>query len=85
MNNDNFFTAIDENGKETTYKMLYCKNVDDKPIIWYTDGSTDDSGKYNIYISSYEEKNKMYLLDSIDDEVELQKYVDIFKQDNTSN
>ncbi len=50
MDSDNKFTAVDENGEERTYKMLLCKKVNDKPIIWYTDGLTDENGKINIYI-----------------------------------
>lgn len=82
MNNENLFTAIDENGNESTYKMLYCKKVENKPVVWYTDGITDKNGKYNIYISIYEEKEKIFLLNSIDDDVEMQKYINIFNHDN---
>ena len=76
---NNMFNAVDENGVESTYKMLYYKNVDNKSIIWYTDGSINENGKYNIYISSYKEEDKIFLLDSINDQEEMQKYIDIFK------
>lgn len=82
MNDSNVFAAVDENGIESTYKMLYCKIIENKPIIWYTDGSVDENGKYNIYISSYKEKDKIFLLDSIDNDLEMQKYINIFKQEN---
>lgn len=76
------FTAIDENGDESKYKMLYCKVVGDKPIIWYTDGIRSENGQYSIYISSYQEKDNKFLLDSIDNDLEMKKYITIFKQDN---
>ncbi len=82
MDSDNKFTAVDENGEERTYKMLLCKKVNDKPIIWYTDGLTDENGKINIYISSYKEVNKKYILDIIDNGEELNKYINIFKESN---
>ena len=78
---NNYFNAIDEKGIESTYQMLYCKVIDGKSIVWYTDGSVDDNGKYNIYISSYKEKDKVFLLDSINNDEEIKKYINIFKQE----
>ena len=78
---NNYFNAIDEKGIESTYQMLYCKVIDGKSIVWYTDGSVDDKGKYNIYISSYKEKDKVFLLDSINNDEEIKKYINIFKKE----
>ena len=45
MNKEKMFIAKDENGNETAYEMLYVKNVDNKPVIWYTDGTLDEEGR----------------------------------------
>ena len=82
MDSENKFTAIEEDGSVNEYKMLFCKTVDGKPIIWYTDETRDEQGRINIYISSYKEVDKKYVLDSIDNLEELNKYINIFKANN---
>lgn len=78
MNKEKMFIARDENNKEVAYEMLYVKNVDNVPIIWYTDGSFDDEGRKNVYISSYKVDGKTFLLNTINDDNLMEKYADIF-------
>ena len=78
MNKENMFIAKDDTGKETVYEMLLIKNVDNKPIIWYTDNSKDEDGNKNIYISSYEKTDKTFQLNPIENDSDLEKYADIF-------
>ena len=52
-NKEKMFIAKDEDGVETPYEMLMVKNVEGKPIIWYTDGTYDSENKKNVYISEY--------------------------------
>ena len=81
MNQDNIFTTIYEFGNEVNYKILYIKNVDNIPIVWYTDGTFDKSGRQKIFISSYQKQDKIFLLSNIESEIELQKYINIFIND----
>ena len=46
MNKEKMFITRDENNKEVAYEMLYAKNVDNVPIVWYTDGTFDEEGTY---------------------------------------
>ena len=78
MNKEKMFIAKDENGNETAYEMLYVKNVDNKPVIWYTDGTLDEEGRKNIYISYYERKDSTFALNPIEDDSLMDKYANIF-------
>lgn len=78
MNKEKMFIAKDEDGMEKAYEMLYVKNVDSKPIIWYTDGTTDEEGNKNIYISEYKKLEKTFMLEPIEDDSLMEKYADIF-------
>ena len=78
MNKEKMFIARDENNVDTAYEMLYVKNVDGTPIIWYTDGTYDDDNNKNVYISSYKREGNTFLLSSIEDDNLMNKYADIF-------
>lgn len=78
MNKEKMFIARDENNRDVAFEMLYVKNVDDKPIIWYTDGTLDDEGKKNIYISTYQRSGNTFLLSPIENDDLMQKYAEIF-------
>lgn len=78
MNKEKMFVAKDENGKEAVYEMLLVKNVDNIPVIWYTDGSYDEDNNKNIYISTYEKTDKTFVLNEITDESKMDEYADIF-------
>lgn len=78
MNKEKMFVAKDENGKEAVYEMLLVKNVDNVPVIWYTDGSYDEDNNKNIYISTYEKTDKTFVLNEITDESKMDEYADIF-------
>lgn len=78
MNKEKMFIARDENGIETPYEMLMVKNVEGKPIIWYTDGTFDEDNKKNIYISEYNKSANSFELNPIEDDNLMEKYADIF-------
>lgn len=77
MNKEKMFIVRDEDGKEFAYEMLYTKNVDGVPVIWYTDNSKDENGELNVYISKYERTDHSFVLNELNDE-ELKKYSEIF-------
>jgi len=81
MNKEKIFIARDENGSECQYEMLMVKNVDNIPVIWYTDGSKDEDGSKNVYISTYERTDTTFSLNPIENEETLQKYADIFSNE----
>ncbi|MBO4600841.1 MAG: DUF1292 domain-containing protein [Bacilli bacterium] len=78
MNKEKMFIAKDENGKEEQYEMLLVKNVDNESIIWYTDGTTDEEGRKNVFISKYERSGNTFQLNPIEDDSVMEKYADIF-------
>ena len=78
MNKEKMFVARDEDGVECAYEMLLVKNVDNVPVIWYTDGKTDEDVAQNVYIAEYERVNNTFALNPINDESKMQKYEDIF-------
>jgi len=85
MNKEKMFITRDENNVEVAYEMLYVKNVDNTPVIWYTDGSLDEEGNENVYISTYERQGNTFVLNSIDDDAVLNKYADIFLNEYQEN
>lgn len=85
MNKEKMFITRDENNVEVAYEMLYVKNVDNTPVIWYTDGSLDEEGNENVYISTYERQGNTFVLNSIDDDAVLNKYADIFLNEYKEN
>lgn len=85
MNKEKMFITRDENNKEVAYEMLYVKNVDDTPVIWYTDGTFDEDGNKNVYISTYKRDNTTFLLEPINDDALMQKYADIFLNEYREN
>lgn len=78
MNKEKMFIARDEDGNETEYEMLLVKNVDGVSIIWYTDGTKDEEGRKNIYISQYERTGNTFALNPIENDGLMEKYADIF-------
>ena len=78
MNKEKMFIAKDEDGNETEYEMLLVKNVDNVPIIWYSDGTKDEEGRKNIYISEYQRENNTFALNPIEDDSLMEKYADVF-------
>lgn len=78
MNKEKMFIAKDETGVETPYEMLMVKNVEGKPIIWYTDGTYDSENKKNVYISEYARTQNSFELNPIEDDSKLEEYADIF-------
>ena len=78
MNKEKMFIARDENGKEIAFELLYTKNVDGKPIMWYTDGTTDDEGNKNVYVSQYKRDDNTFQIEAIEDAESIKKYADIF-------
>lgn len=85
MNKEKMFIARDENNKEVAYEMLLVKEVNNTPIIWYTDGSLDKEGKKNIYISSYKKEDGTFILESIEDKNQLNEYANIFLNEFKEN
>lgn len=78
MNKEKMFIARDETGKESAYELLYAKSVDGTPVVWYTDGTTDDEGNKNVYISTYNKDGNTFLIESIESDELMNKYADIF-------
>ena len=78
MNKEKMFITKDEEGMEHEYEMLLVKKVDDASVIWYTDGTKDDEGRKNIYISEYERTGNTFALNPIDNDDLMNKYADIF-------
>lgn len=85
MNKEKMFITRDENNKEVAYEMLYTKNVDNVPVVWYTDGTFDEEGNKNIYISSYKRENGTFVLDAINNDELMKKYEDIFLNEYKEN
>lgn len=81
MNKEKMFIAKDENGIEHEYEMLLVKKVDDVSIIWYTDGTTDEEGRKNIYISEYQRTGNTFALTPIQNDNMMEKYADIFSEE----
>ena len=75
------FIARDENGVEEEYEMLLVKNVEGVPVIWYTDGTKDEEGRKNIYISTYERVENTFSLNPVGNDALLDKYADIFQNE----
>lgn len=82
MNKEKMFIARDEDGNETEYEMLLVKNVDGVSIIWYTDGTKDEEGRKNIYISQYERTGNTFALNPIENDGLMEKYADIFIEES---
>lgn len=82
MKKENMFIARDENGSETAYEMLLVKNVDNNPVIWYTDGTMDADGNQNVFISTYERENNTFALNRIENEELFNKCSEIFLNEN---
>lgn len=78
MNKEKMFIARDEDGLEHEYEMLLVKNVENVPVIWYTDGTKDEDGRKNIYISEYERVGNTFALNPIEDDNLMNKYAEIF-------
>lgn len=85
MNKEKMFIARDENNKEVAYEVLYTKNVDNVPVMWYTDGTYDEDGGKNVYISSYKRENGTFVLEPINNEELMNKYSDIFLNEYKEN
>ena len=85
MNKEKMFVARDENGKEVAFELLYTKNVDNVPIMWYTDGTTDEDGNKNVYISKYKREANSFQIEPIENEDELNKYSEIFLSEYNEN
>ncbi|MBR5662129.1 MAG: hypothetical protein IKX00_00585 [Bacilli bacterium] len=85
MNKEKMFIARDENGVEVAYEMLLVKNVDNVPVIWYTDGTKDGEGNTNIYISTYERENNLFVLNKVENDELFNKYSEIFLNENKEN
>lgn len=85
MNKEKMFIARDDNNIEVAYEMLLVKNVDNVPVIWYTDGTTDADGNQNVFISTYTREGNTFALNPITDENLLNKYSDIFLNEYKEN
>lgn len=85
MNKEKMFIARDENNNDVAYEMLLVKAVDNNPIIWYTDGTTDEEGKKNVYISSYKKEGNTFILEEVNDESLMNKYAEIFVNEFKEN
>jgi len=81
MNKEKMFIAKDENGVECAYEMLLVKNVNNVPVIWYTDGKVDESGAQNVYISEYERCNNTFALNPVEDDSKMKEYEEIFNKE----
>lgn len=81
MNKEKMFIAKDENGIEHEYEMLLVKRVDDVSVIWYTDGTKDEEGRKNIYISEYQRTGNTFALTPIQNDNMMEKYADIFTEE----
>ncbi len=81
MNKEKMFIAKDENGIEREYEMLLVKRVDDVSVIWYTDGTKDEEGRKNIYISEYQRTGNTFALTPIQNDNMMEKYADIFTEE----
>lgn len=85
MNKEKMFIAKDENGIEHEYEMLLVKKVEDVSVIWYTDGTKDEEGRKNIYISEYQRSGNTFALTPIQDDDMMEKYADIFTEEYNEN
>ncbi len=81
MNKEKLFIAKDENGVEHEYEMLLVKRVDDNSVVWYTDGTYDDEGRKNVYISEYERLGNTFMLNPVGNDDKLEKYADMFTKE----
>lgn len=78
MKKEKMFIARDENNEEVAYEMLLTRSVDNIPIIWYTDGTKDEEGNTNVYISTYKREGNTFLLEPVTNDELMNKYSDIF-------
>ena len=67
MNERMTFKAINDQGVEVEYEVLFTLESDEtkKKYIVYTDDTTDDSGNVKVYASTYVEDGDKYNLSPI--------------------
>jgi len=71
---NNTFTIVDENGKETTYHVLFTFESEEtnKNYIVYTDNSKDDKGQIQVFASIYDPADQNSKLEAIETDKEWQ-------------
>ena len=72
MNERMTFKAINDEGKEVQYEVLFTFESDEtkKNYIVYTDDTTDDSGNVKVYASTYIAEGERYNLSPIETDKE---------------
>ena len=72
MNERMTFKAINDDGVEVQYEVLFTFESDEtkKKYIVYTDDTTDDSGNIKVYASTYIENGDKYNLSPIETDKE---------------
>ena len=72
---------VEQNGEIKEYDLLFSFDSDDtgRSYIGYTDHTTDDKGKENVYVSSYDPVIGFDSLSGIDDK-EKEMVEDVIKQ-----
>lgn len=71
-NKKNYFTYIDNDGKETECRILYTFDSEEtkKSYIVYTDDSMDEDGRYRTYASTFDPNKELSDLGPIETERE---------------
>ena len=72
MKEKNFFTVIDEEGKEVQCEVLFTFDSDEtgKHYIIYTDNTTDAEGNTKVFASTFDPENEKTALGAIETDKE---------------
>ena len=90
MEEKNTFTAMNENGKEITYEVLFTFDSEEtkKSYIVYTDNTTDNDGNVRVYASIYNPESENTELTPIESEREwkiVETILDSIQEENNNN
>lgn len=65
MEEDKVFELINENNQKETYRIVKNIEIDNIPIIFYTNDELNENGEIDIFVNSYEIKNNTLILKEI--------------------
>ena len=65
MEEDKVFELINENKQKETYRIVKNIEIDNIPIIFYTNDELNENGEIDIFVNSYEIKNNTLILKEI--------------------
>lgn len=65
MEEDKVFELINENNQKEVYRIIKNIEIDNIPIIFYTNDELNENGEIDIFVNSYEIKNNTLILKEI--------------------